>query len=119
MTQPTLFETHRQRFTAWSAFHRDNPQVFEMFLRFARQAKAAGRERFGARLIWERLRWHSSIELRSDDPWRLNDHHVGYYSRLAMLLYPDELGGVFERRDNRIDASDAEILTAHGKVAAA
>ena len=102
------------RFTAWQKFHADNPQVFEHFLRFARQAvaKRPGKS-IGARLIWERLRWFRDFETESADEFAMNDHHVGYYARLAMQLYPQELGGLFETRDARFDATPSEILTAH------
>lgn len=104
------------RFRAWSEFHKNNPHVWKLFLKFAAQAKEAGRERFGARMILERLRWYTSVETVSADRFKINDHHVPYYSRLAMLLYPDEYGELFERRDPpTFDASDQDILDAHHK----
>ncbi len=37
-----------------------------------------------------------------------------YYARLAMALHP-ELEGAFERRDQRFDATDTQILAAHSR----
>lgn len=113
----TLFPTDTARFDAWRVFHRDNPEIFRLFLRFARDAKAAGRERFGARVIGERIRWYVQVETQSRDGFKINDHFWPYYSRLAMLTEP-ELAGVFETRDARFDATDKEILAAHMEVSA-
>lgn len=113
----TLFPTDQHRFDRWCEFHRDNPDIFRLFVQFAKQAKAAGRERYGAHAIGERIRWHVMVETRSADGFKVNDHHWPYYSRLAMLTEPD-LVGVFERRDAQFDATDAEILAAHRRATA-
>lgn len=101
------------RFLAWAAFHRANPHILALFVRFAREAIAARPGRVGARMIGERIRWATRVEVeRTDREVRLNDHLWPYYSRLSMSLFP-ELRGAFERRDERFDATDAEILAAH------
>ncbi len=101
-----------RRYDRWRDFHRANPQVFNLFEHFARQALNKGhRKRFGARMIGERIRWYTSIETSGDD-YRLNDHYWPYYARLLMLLF-DEFAGFFEIRNERFDATDAEIVAAH------
>lgn len=103
------------RFEAWVEFHRANPAVFEAFVSFARQARAAGAVKIGARMVGERIRWHSTVDARpTDGQYRFNDHLWPYYARLAMALYP-ELEGAFERRDQRFDATDQQILAAHAR----
>lgn len=97
------------RFERWLKFHRDNPNVYELFLKFTRDAKATGRAYFGARVIWERLRWYLAIETRSNDGIKLNDHYPAYYSRLVMLRHPD-LTGFFETRDARFDTDEQTLL---------
>jgi hypothetical protein len=81
-----------------------HPEVFELFLMYARQAAGSGMKRIGARLIGERIRWYAHIERRHGGEWLINDHYWPYYSRLAMLV--DETLANF-------DASDEEILEAH------
>lgn len=100
------------RFTAWKQFHADNPQVFELFVKFSFEAVAAGRKHFGARIIGERIRWYVNIETRSTDGLKCNDHVWPYYSRLAMAEHP-ELAGVFECRDAKFDADVREIQQFH------
>lgn len=102
--------TTQARYHAWRDFHRDNPHVFALFVRFALEARKY-RDRFSAHAIGERIRWHSMVET-SGEPYKINDHAWPYYARLAMLTYPD-LDGFFVRKDARFDATDEEILQAH------
>lgn len=102
MTQPTLFDTPtsrpkpvtlQERFEAWV---RHNPEIIELFLRYARDARAAGRIRYGIGSIAERVRWHVNVESRGDD-FKINN---SYRSRLARLLVTRDttLAGMFEFR---------------------
>lgn len=98
------------RYGRFRRFHLANPQVFRWFTHFARQAKLrGGRKRFGARMIGERIRWYTSVETDEECP-RLNDHYWPYYSRLLMLVYPDEFGNFFDRRDGNFDVDDHTLL---------
>lgn len=110
MLQQTLaFRDTRSRFERWLTFHRNNPAIYELFLKFTREAKAAGRTHFGARIVWERIRWYIAIETNSTDGTKLNDHYPAFYSRLVMLRHAD-LDGFFERRDARFDIDDETLL---------
>jgi hypothetical protein len=99
-------------FNAWRNYHISHPEVFYLFLGYARQAHDAGGKRIGARLIGERIRWFANVERRGDDDWLINDHYWPYYARLAMLV-DDRLQGIFSRRDTKFDATDEEILEVH------
>lgn len=77
-------------------FHAENPQVYALFKKFAFQAINAGRTRFSARMILERIRWYSQVET-TDPKFKLNDHHTPYYARLFMRDHPEH-GELFELR---------------------
>ena len=113
MTTQQLFATDQARFQAWQRFHSANPQVWQWFLRFAREAAAKGTGPIGARFIGERIRWYVNVEIQDRGDFKLNDHIWPYYSRLAMVLYPEEFAGRFEKRDKSFDATDAEIREFH------
>lgn len=81
----------------FEVFHAENPHVYELFCRFAMQAIDAGREKFGARSIWERMRWYVAFETTGDDDYKLNDHHPPYYARMFMREH-QECEGFFETR---------------------
>lgn len=106
--QRSLLPETRSRFERWVEFHGQHPEVFEEFERFARIARKAGVQRYGARAIWERLRWHFRVE-QGDADFKLNDHFPPYYARLLMLV-DERFAGFFERRDARFDVDDATLL---------
>lgn len=90
---PTLDE----RFLLWAGA---NEPVIEMFLKFAREAKAANKGRFGIGAIAERVRWEVFIYRKEADPFKINN---SYRSRLARLLVKRDPGleGLFEFRKLR------------------
>lgn len=93
------------RYSRWRAFHDANPDVYRLFKKFAVDARRMQRrKRYGARMIWERLRWHVQVETTGSD-YKLNDHYPPYYARLLMLERPDDFGEFFELRDARFDVS--------------
>ena len=101
----------KSRYEKFRVFHQENPGVFELFTKFARQAKyKGGRTYYGAHMIGERIRWYTSIETTSDDEFKVNDHHWPYYARLLMGVYPDEFTNFFRRRDTRFDIDDITLL---------
>lgn len=95
----SLFDSHfphgpsRERF---ERFHAENPHIYERFCFYTMQAIKAGRTRYSARTIIERIRWHTSIE--SNDPdFKINDHCCPFYSRLFEQDHPRHRG-FFEKR---------------------
>lgn len=86
---PTLRE-------AFAKFHEENPQVYEMFKKFANQAIEAGRDRFSVAMIWERMRWYTMVET-TGEPFKLNNNHKAYYARLFMDDF-SEHAGLFRTR---------------------
>jgi hypothetical protein len=59
--------THEQRF---QQFHQQHPEVYAELVRMAREARAAGFNRFGMPTIWETMRWHFAMhrDPRSEPP---------------------------------------------------
>jgi len=104
-------EVDPDRFAAWREFHHANPHVFELFERFANEARKSGRKRFGARMIGERIRWYSQIETSGSD-FKINDHCWPYYARLLMAI-DDSFRGFFMTKEVSFDANDKMILGAH------
>jgi hypothetical protein len=100
----------RKRYEKWCLFHRENRHVFELFRRFATEALESGRK-VGARMITERLRWHSAIETNAKD-FKINDHHSPYYARLLTGLDP-RFEGFFTFKDSKFDSSIEEVVGYH------
>lgn len=68
-------------------FDRENPHVYELFVRFSRQALGRGHRRLGAKSIIERMRWEITIE-STDLDFKINNNYAPYYSRKLMAEFP-------------------------------
>jgi len=91
---------------AFRLFHAANPHVYELFTKYALEACRAGRGRFGARMIWNRMRWYARFETTDGESggFKLNNNHTPYYARLFMSDWP-EYEDLFEtRRARGVDA---------------
>lgn len=67
-------------------FHRANPEIFELFKRFATEARLSGRKYYGAKAIMEKIRWEINIEQKGD--FKVNDHYTSCYVRLLISEDP-------------------------------
>lgn len=82
-----------------------NPHIYTALRRFALEAKHAGRPRIGIKMLYERVRWYTTIEARNDS-FKLNNNWHAYYARKLMHDEP-ELAGFFELRRSKADAEVA------------
>jgi hypothetical protein len=78
-------------------FHKANPRIYDLLVRFALEVKDRGFSRYSIDAIIQRVRWHVTIETKSSD-FKLNDHFTSRYARLIMSRVP-ELDGFFEVRE--------------------
>lgn len=85
----------------FAAFHAANPVVYRLFRQYAHDAKRAGRTRFSADAIIQRIRWFVSVETNGDE-FKINDHFSAHYSRMLIAEEP-EFAGFFELRTTRAD----------------
>jgi hypothetical protein len=95
-------EVHLARYERWDAL---NPHFYPMFKKLALQLINAGRKRFSANLIVERIRWESLIETMGD-PFKINDLYTSIYVRRFMDEHP-HLGKVFATRSRKFDEQSA------------
>jgi hypothetical protein len=79
-------------------WHRTNPHVWPLFVRYAFEAINAGRKRFSARAIIHRIRWHENVELRAVDEFKINNNWSPYYGRIFCEVYPQH-SGLFALRE--------------------
>jgi len=78
-------------------YHAQNPIIYEKLKIYAKQLKDSGRNRFGIRAIFERIRWDMYIEYKNDD-FKLNNTFSPFYARLLIFDHP-EFDGFFETRE--------------------
>lgn len=82
---------------AFERFHAVHPEVYELFRTFAYELRAAGRTKYSARTIVERIRWHYAINPDRDGGFKINDWFSAHYGRMLMQREP-EFAGMFDTR---------------------
>jgi hypothetical protein len=85
-------------------FHEANPHVYELLVRYAREIRAAGHDRVGIELLWNRMRWDWMLDTASGDDFKLNQNFKAWYARRIMERERD-LADVFETRRRRTKAA--------------
>lgn len=92
----------------FAAFHRDNPKVYAALVRFAREAKAAGRTRIGIKALIERFRWYTAVEVNgAGDGFKINNSWAPFYARL--IASDSEFRDLFEVRRSVADGGGGGV----------
>lgn len=81
--------------SAWQKYQRENPGIWQAFKKYAFEIKEAGVNRYGAKSIMERVRWH--IALKTKGEFKINNDFTALYARKLINNYP-EFGSFFELR---------------------
>ena len=85
-------------------FVADNPEVYEQFRLLAVKLKAKGFTRWGAKAIWEVLRYELAVNTtNSVKDYKLNNNHVSRMARKLMNEEPEDFGDFFELRKLKTD----------------
>lgn len=66
-----------------------HPDLWHLFVRFVHEARAAGRERLGAKLVIERIRWEHGLRGGSERPYMLNNNHTASLARIYCATFPE------------------------------
>ena len=82
-------------------FDKENPGVYFLFKRFAKDLINLGRKKISAALIVERIRWEVNISTVSDDVFKLSNNHTAFYARKFMNEYPEH-GDIFRIREQKV-----------------
>ncbi len=105
MSEPDLFDTVAPKLVReFRQFHSDNPHVYELFKRFTFQTIRAGRTYYSSDAICHRIRWHTNVETRAYDEFKINDHYTAFYARMFMRECPQH-DGFFRTRASMADAA--------------
>ena len=93
MTTRLQLDAEFERFLA------ENPEVYRRFRLLAVKLKAQGITRWGAKSLWEVLRWQLAVETNASvKDYRLNNNFTSRMARKLMAEEPDDFGGFFETR---------------------
>ena len=98
-------------------FHAQNPHVYVELVKLARQAKEAGWDTIGIKMLWEVLRWNV-LMATTDRQFKLCNNHHAYYARLIMKQEED-LAGIFRMKKlhptgSQVTGDETDDPNAHG-----
>lgn len=82
----------------FNQYHKDNPQVYELFKRFTFMAIKRGHNRLSAWMIANRIRWETSIETFSVDEYKISNDYIALYARMFMRDHP-QYDGFFKTKE--------------------
>ena len=81
--QPTLMDAPDKATLAFLDYHHKNPEVWALFRDICLRLYNAGVRHYGAKCLFEVLRFETIIRGR-DDAFKINNSYVSRYSRLLM-----------------------------------
>jgi hypothetical protein len=73
-------------------FHKNNPHVYKLILKYTKEAYEAGYNHYSINGIFERIRWHVDIEIKSDEKFKLSNNFRSRYVRLFESRNPNMIG---------------------------
>ncbi len=79
-------------YAEWERYHKANPQVYQLVCKYAQEVLDRGLTKYGIGAIWERLRWHLTIEVRTATDFTLPNNHRAYYARHWLEQHPEHEG---------------------------
>jgi hypothetical protein len=92
---------------SFQAFDAENPRVYDLFVRFAHEARNAGYQHFSAHGILHRIRWETGVVTRdATADWKVNNNYSAFYARKLVADDP-RFKGFFRNRVSAADMVDA------------
>lgn len=76
-------------FKSWEKYHRDHPEVYLFFCRFAYEAMDSGKEKLSGWLIANRIRWEIRVQRLDYDVFKLKNDFIAIYTRLFLHEHPN------------------------------
>lgn len=75
----------------FARFHRNNPEIYVLFKRFARMLISRGVNKTSAWLIMNRIRWEIEVETYGD-VFKICNDYFAPYARMFLLEHPEHAG---------------------------
>lgn len=95
------------------AFHRQHPEVWKLFERFAFEAIAVEhRDKWGVGAVWERMRWETRVNRTAyPQTFKLNNNYRAFYARAFARKHPEH-AEFFRTREQKSQDEPATGLPA-------
>ena len=91
-------------------FIRENPHIWQQFRMLAVKLKAKGIDRYGAKAIWEVLRYELALKtITTGEKYALNNNYISRFAR--KLMEEEDFAGFFELRQLKGGEPQSSCLT--------
>ena len=91
-------------------FIKENPQIWQQFRMLAVKLKAKGIDRYGAKAIWEVLRYELALKsVTTGEKYALNNNYTSRFAR--KLMEEEDFAGFFELRQLKGGEPQSSCLT--------
>ena len=93
-------ETQLNLFAKFCEYDQKNPQVFDKFEELTFKTIAKGFKNYGAKGIFELIRWHSGVS--GEGKFKVNNNYTPFYARKFEKKYPEHIG-FFRKKSSKFD----------------
>ena len=73
-------------------FHENNPHIYEKFCKYSFEALRAGKDKFSAWLVTNRIRWDEEVHTKTDEKFKISNDFIALYARKFMKDHPQHQG---------------------------
>jgi len=81
-------------------YHKDNPEVYTEFEKFALKTINKGFTHYSAKGIFELIRWHTGVAAKG--AYKVNNNYTPFYARMFEESHPEH-DGFFRKRKSKFD----------------
>lgn len=101
---------HEEMRESCKIFHKENPEVWDLFCKFTFEMKDKGFNNYSSNAIFERIRWEKDMGGDGVTQFKLNNNYRAFYARAFMKKYP-EYAGFFRLREQTSEKENASLLS--------
>lgn len=87
------FDEFTQQFVQ---YHLDNPHIYQEFKKFTFKAMAKGFKHYGAKAIFEIIRFETGV--KGNDQFKVNNNYTPYFARLFEKDHPEHKDFFYKRK---------------------
>ena len=93
-----------------TAFHKENPKVYQLFEKFSFQLIARGFNNYSSNAVFERIRWETDeADTDGKSTFKINNNYRAFFARAFMKRHP-EYDGFYRLRKQTSQDGDATHL---------
>jgi hypothetical protein len=92
-----------------TAYHKQHPEVFQMFEEFTFQMINRGFKNYSSKAIFERIRWEKDAGGNGESQFKIGNNYAAFYGRRFMRKHPQH-DGFFRTRKQTSETREATYM---------